>query len=141
MDMTQIFGSQVTKLSQYSKVFLTQGNSFWCKENSSVLAEDSHQMEVEIPATPNCLMLVLAASPPEAKRRFQRSWMCYPANSIPSFHTGMCLLWKLLKFQACCCNNCATLQEKLKTSNQDFWKSILQIPSSSLWDFLERNCV
>lgn len=46
----------------YSKVFLTQGNSFWSKGNSSVLVEGSHRMGVEIPVTRNCLVVVVAVS-------------------------------------------------------------------------------
>lgn len=132
MDMTQFFGSQVTKLSNIQRCFcpreILSGVKkiplFWWK---MCIRWRLRFLLHQIVSWWWCLDLLpgwtRGQAPPETKRRSWRNWMCYPATSIPSFHIGMCLLWKFLKFQARCYNDCATLQEKLKTSNQDFWKS------------------
>lgn len=125
--MTQISGSQVTKMNDSQR-------SFWPRE---ILSDVKRiplfwwraliRWRLRL-LTWNCLLVVMAVSAvaqlPLRQKGILKTWMCYPANSIPLFHIGVCLLWKSLKFQACCYNDCATLQEKLKTSNQEFWKSI-----------------
>lgn len=114
---------------RHSKVCLTQGNSFWCKENSSVLVEDSPQMKVGIAVTSDCPVVVMAEPAaqlvtelllrqkedskgtifvilPTASHNFPLG--CASSGNSPSF---------------CCYNDCATSQEKLKTCKQDFWES------------------